>query len=454
VRFVELEKFIPGSRAVGDIEFSRVSTDSRNIDVGEVFVALKGPSFDGHAFCGKAIAQGAVALVVQSEMPETDVPQLIVPDTAVALAGIASLQRDTYGGSLIAITGSCGKTSVKGMLREICVLGGKTLATEGNMNNHIGVPLTLMRLYGDEDYAIVEAGTSGLGEIAYLGDIIRPDVALVNNVSEAHLSGLKSIENIAEEKGALYKKLGENGTAVINLDDAFAEKYLDENQNRRCIGFSFDKACAGKYDFDLVLGEKLSDSKGLKVVFKQSAVEVNLSVLGDANLSNALAAAACAITVGIDLNTVKQGLNNFMGASGRMQRLDTSAVHLLVDDSYNANPASMRAAIDFLSQQKESILVIGDMAELGEAAAEAHYNIGKYAADKKIEKLIGTGEHCFSAIEGFGANGEWYESQQDLIRALTSQDLSSKTILVKGSRSSKMENIVRAILELGEDAGC
>ena len=466
MNFIELAKQIRGAKASRPLVFTQVSTDTRSIAPGAVFVALRGENFDGHQFVAEAVNKGAVGLIVDELFPDIDVPQLVVADTALALGEIAAIRRQHFSGKVIGITGSCGKTTVKAMLLAICQGVGKTLATEGNKNNHLGVPLTLLSLEGDERFAIIEAGTSGPKEIAYLGNIICPDIALVNNIAGVHLEGLGSVDNIAEEKADLYRALKTSGIAIINFDDSYQQKFINVNKSHFRVGFGFNiDGRTAQSHLDVVRGEVIEapqlletqdtkaqhlKTKYLKISYREQSVDVALSVIGHVNYLNALAAAACALAAGLNLQEVKQGLEAFSGVKGRMQRLPTSVVKLLVDDTYNANPSSAKAAIDYLAAYENSLFILGDMGELGDIAEQAHADIGKHALQKNIGALLAVGRLSKHAVESFGRQGEWYASQQDLIEALQQRDIQHSAVLVKGSRGSKMENIVRAILTFGE----
>lgn len=451
MNFTELAKRLPGATATQALVFEHISTDTRAIQPAAVFVALRGANFDGHKYAGEAVHKGAVGLVVEKIMPELSVPQLVVKDTALALGDIAALYRQNFSGKVISITGSCGKTTVKSMLLAICQGAAKTSATQGNKNNHIGVPLSVLSLEGDERFAIIEAGTSGPGEIAYLGKIIQPDVALVNNIGSAHLEGLGTVANIAEEKADLYRSLKNSGVAIINLDDHFAEKFIELNHAQQRLGFGFNHQACRRAEaiFDCVSGEVLKQQV-IRISYRGDSVDIQLPIPGYVNCLNALAAAACAVAAGLSLQEVKQGLEGFSSVAGRMQPLPTKVAKLLVDDTYNANPSSVKAAIDYLAAYEKSVFILGDMGELGELTEQAHTDIGMYAAQKNIGVLLAVGRYSELAVKSFGKRGEWYPSQRELIDALRKRDLQENSILVKGSRGSKMENVVQAILTIGE----
>jgi UDP-N-acetylmuramoyl-tripeptide--D-alanyl-D-alanine ligase len=448
-----------------DCDFNTLSTDTRTIESGALFVALRGENFDGHAYLDTAQRKGAVAAVVDTLNPNCSLPQLEVNDTTRALGKIAAYNRTHFSHPLVAITGSCGKTSVKGMLQSICELAGTALATRGNFNNHIGVPLTLMQLNADQQYAIIEAGTSGRGEIDYLAKLIQPDVALVNNIMPAHIAGFGSVEAIAEEKSALYRgdKLT---TGVVNLDDSYAKKFIDVLANKHVIGFS-RQALEGNIpvgvDRVVIARNAHCDKNGcwtfvvaetdLTVTTEETAI--TLQVPGEHSIANALAAAALARALNIDWATINLGLNKFGGVSGRMQPVSSSFCARLIDDSYNANPGSMRAAIDFLAHYEHSLLIAGDMGELGDSAEAEHAELGRYARHAGVKTVLAVGALSEHTAAGFGHGATWFATREQLLIYLNHQTTQQQeafkkmTILIKGSRSAHMELVVNELARQG-----
>jgi len=453
-------------RLIGsDLEIYNISTDTRTIKPGDTFIALRGPNFDGHDFCELAEQKGASALIVENPV-QTNAAQLVVEDTTRALGIAGAITRENMQCKVIAITGSNGKTTVKGMLEAIFSNLGPCLATKGNFNNHIGVPLTLLRLEEHHQYAVIEAGTSGKGEIGYLTQLIQPEISLVNNVMLAHAEGFGSLEAIAREKSAIYSSQRLE-TGVINLEDNFASAYLTLLIDKRCVGFgvvhnenndheSFEKF-SSQLDLMVLASQVTEDLSGhFSFNLKIGDIErsVSLAVPGIHNINNALAAAACAFSAGIDIKDIVSGLENFSGSKGRMQSVASDKCQQLIDDSYNANPGSMRSAIDFIAKAKCSMLIAGDMAELGDSAFREHQLVGEYAKEKGIDRLFAVGPLCKGLIDSYGDNGLWFEDQKSLIQNLNESDLSSASILVKGSRSAKMENIVEFLKKRDGEPQC
>lgn len=455
MRLTDLIKPLQARLVGADVAFETLTTDSRQLRRGELFVALRGDHFDGHDFACVAVDRGACAMVVEREIETANVPQLIVADSTRALGTIAALKRNQFRGQVVAVTGSSGKTSVKGLLREVLAVVGTAVATPGNFNNHIGVPLSLMRL-AQQQYAVIEIGTSHPGEIAELVNLVRPDIALVNNVSAAHIAGFGSLEAIAAEKGEIYRTLTAQDTAIINLDDAFAAHFIEATKHCRQIGFSLTDS---EYQFAAVHARQITfDSAGrasFDLHFEGSCVPVNLQLPGKHNVVNALAAAACALAAGAPLSAIPGGLNNFTGEKGRMQLLSGPRNCILVDDTYNANPGSVRAAIDYLSERHGSrILVLGDLGELGDAGPQIHCDIGRYAAEKGVSALWSCGALSAQASSAFGAEGRNFTSKAELVKALLTRVDANSVILVKGSRSARMEEVVQGVLDAKEISAC
>ncbi len=431
-----------------------VSTDTRTIKPGDLFVALKGPRFDAHDYVGGAIGKGAVAAVVDHEI-DPELPQLVVADTLTALGELGAYNRSAFDGPLFAVTGSSGKTSVKEMLAAMLATQGETLATRGNLNNEIGVPLTLLRLAPEHRYAVVELGASALGEIARTTRMARPQVAILNNVLGAHLEGFGSLANIVKAKGEIFEGLPAAGVGIVNRDDPHAPVWLDQLAalQRRALTFGVDNADADVEATALQLGEEGCYRFCLR--YREQRVAVQLAVMGRHMVANAAAAAAAWIAAGFELTAAVAGLEAFRAVPGRLspQRLAQGA--LLVDDSYNANPGSMRAAIDVLTTlPAPRTLIIGDMGELGPAAAQLHAEIGRYAAQAGIDRLLCCGalmRHACDAASAAGLAGRHFASFDALRDALRDEpvliDLSAGALLVKGSRSAGMDRVVTILVD-------
>jgi UDP-N-acetylmuramoyl-tripeptide--D-alanyl-D-alanine ligase len=441
---------------VGDnCTFSGVSTDSRTIAPGELFVALRGEHFDGHHYVAAAQARGAAAAVVASDAVDrlrpTGLPLIVVAETRLSLGALAADWRSRFTLPLIAVTGSNGKTTTKEMIASIlrAAHGDTVLSTQGNYNNDIGLPLTLLRLHAGHRAAIIEMGMNHPGEIAYLAGIARPGVAVVTNAQRAHLAGMGTVEAIAREKGSIYSGLDENGVAVFCADDPWADLWRQQSQGLRRMSFGFAQAAdvSGRVTLHGLENRLLMACGG-------DETEVVLALPGRHNARNALAAAAAALAAGIPLATVQVGLNSFRGLKGRLQLRQVTHGAQLLDDSYNANPDSVRAGIDVLAATVgRKILVLGDMGEIGEMSAQFHDEIGGYAKSQGIDRLLALGEASALAAHNFGAGGEHFTHLAQLIDVLRGELGADTTVLVKGSRFMRMERVVEALcVPAGEDA--
>jgi len=425
-----------------DVMMTGVSKDTRDIHAGDLYVALKGERFDGHQFVAEANSSGAVGALV-SDAVMFDVPQVQVDDTRIALGQLAAHWRQQFNGKLIGITGSNGKTSVKEMCSKILADHAgvsAVLSTKGNLNNDIGMPMTLLELTEQHEFAVIEMGANHVGEIDYLSNIARPDVALVNNVGPAHLEGFGSLENIAKAKAEIYNGLSENGIAVLNKDDVFAPFWEDYCSAMKTVTFSMSDENADVYAKP-VEGD-------LYQVFTESEQEVlTLKVPGKHNVMNALAATAICYSLGLSLREITASLSSFENIHGRLSIKRSDAGYQVIDDTYNANPLSVSAAIDVLAGiDGETVLVLGDMAELGGDAEKLHAEIGSEAKNAGIKALYATGKLSANTVEAFGDNGFYFENKNDLIKALKKGLAGGETVLVKGSRSAAMEEVVERIL--------
>ena len=453
--------------------FVGVCTDSRSIGAGELFIALRGENFDGHDYVVAALEAGAAAALVEAkwvaefarrakqraptEALGGPLPLLVVADTRLALGGLAAYWRGRFELPLIAVTGSNGKTTVKEMcaaiLREQARAdgldpAGAVLATAGNLNNDIGMPLTLLKLNAGHRAAVIEMGMNHPGEIDYLTNIARPSVAVVTNAQRAHLAGLGSLRAVAQAKGEIFAGLIDTGIAVINDDDAHAGFWRELAGSHRIIGFSLEGA-AGAEITAMVTPLPFGSNLQLSTPAGTAAVELRLP--GRHNAANALAATAACLAAGADLTAVVAGLSGYAGAKGRLQRQPALNAATLIDDSYNANPDSMRAAIDVLAALPgKKILVIGDMGEIGAAAAQFHDEIGGYAKSMGIDRLLAVGEQTATAVRNFDGGGSHFKNVTALIESLLKLLDANTTVLVKGSRFMKMERVVHAIAAQGE----
>lgn len=439
-----------------DISISRVSTDTRTLEPGDLFVAIKGPNFNGHSYLSEAHGKGCVAVIVEEQDRSLDIPQLVVKDTRIALGLMAEAWRKQFSDlKVIAVTGSCGKTTVKEMLSAILDEVAPTLATQGNFNNDLGVPLTLLRLNTSHRFAVLELGANAMGEIAYTSKLVHPDVALVTNAAAVHVEGFGSVSNVAREKAEIYKSLGANGVAVVNGDDSSSKLWLEQiKQAGNSVTVCSENASPEKQnsnaDFWLENTTPLdSGHYCYDICSKSGRITVHSSLLGFHNVINALLAAAVAKSLGVPDKAVQTGLEKVRAAPGRLNVYSENALNvLLIDDTYNASPHSVNAAIQLLSSYpNKKILILGNMGELGEKAEEYHFQVGQRAKESGINKLLVTGQYAKAVIAGFGAQGVCFENQAALINALPNHLNPGVAVLVKGSRSSHMEKVVNAIKE-------
>ena len=425
----------------GEIKLSSVSTDSRTVTNDQLFIAIKGERFDANDFVADLAGKAGAALV--DRLVDCELPQIVVADTRVALAQFAAKWRQQFGMPLVALTGSNGKTTVKEMLSAILAVKGEVLATLGNLNNDLGVPLTLLGLRQQHDYAVIEMGANHFDEIAFLTHIGKPDVAILNNAGASHLEGFGSVEGVSRAKAEIFQGLDDTGIAIINADDEYADYWHGCVADKQVISFGMENAAT-------VQGKATPTGK-LVLTYADdpigNSVQIDLALLGQHNKRNALAAASAAIAVGASLQEIKQGLESLKPVKGRLTPYVGRKNIRLIDDTYNANPSSMKAAIDVLTEFTEGqrILVLGDMGELGEDVAALHAEIGRYANEKAIDQLYCLGKFSEEAASAFGENAHHFLEIEPLLHDLNNQLNNNMTLLVKGSRSMRMERVVDAL---------
>lgn len=436
-----IAKAVNGQLLGADDNVTSVGTDSRHIINNQLFVAIKGDKFDGNRFAETAIEQGAAAALV-SDAQTTARPVIVVTDTRLALGQLAKFWRNQFELPLVAITGSNGKTTTKEMLTAI--LGAATKdpqkvhATVGNFNNDIGLPLTLLQLRKEHAYAVIEMGMNHLGEIDYLTHIAQPDVALINNAGTAHIGELGSRDNIAKAKAEIFNGLSANGIAVINADDAFSAFWQSLNVGKKVITFGFNQSADVRATYAEIEG--LSQ---VQLTTPAGNISFKLNVLGKHNISNALAASAAAVALGVTNQDIASGLQNMQAVHGRLERKLGLNDSMLIDDTYNANPDSMQAAIDVLAAtNKHTVFVMGDMGELGADAAAMHAEIGLYAKQKGITYLLAFGELSAKAATAFGEGAQHFLTLDEVIAKAKTLMQKEVIILIKGSRLMKMERVV------------
>jgi len=437
------------ARLVGkDVRFESVGTDSRNIQAGQLFVAIKGENFDGNAFAAEAVAKGAAAAMV-SDAATAASPALLVNDTRLGLGHLAKYWRSKFSAPVVAVTGSNGKTTTKEMLTAILSAaagGSDKVHAYGNLNNDIGLPLTLLKIKSQHRFVVAEMGMNHLGEIDYLTRLAKPNVAVVINANTAHIGELGSRENIAKAKGEIFAGLGDDGIAVINADSDFADYWRSLNPNRRIVTFALQSAAEVTASFEERAGVSL-----IQLSTPNGKVSIELKVEGVHNIANALAASACAYALGVSNTEIAAGLGSFGGVYARLER--KAALHgaVMIDDTYNANPDSMRAAIEVLAKQAgEKILVLGDMGELGPNAADMHFEIGAAAKASGLKKLYCLGDLSQEMVRGFGAGAKHFKAPEAIAEEVIPQLSGNVTVLVKGSRFMRMERVVKLLLAAGQ----
>jgi UDP-N-acetylmuramoyl-tripeptide--D-alanyl-D-alanine ligase len=428
-----------------DAVIHSVTTDSRTVAAGALFIALRGEQFDAHDFVAAAAVAGAQAALVERAV-EVAIPQVIVADTQIALGEVAGFVRRQRNAKVIGITGSNGKTTVKTLVANILGAHGRTHVNAGNFNNEIGLPLTLLAMPEDSDYAVLEMGAGKPGDIDYLARIARPDVGLVNNIAPAHLERMGTLDRIAETKGALYTALPDDGIAIINADEAYANFFTRLAGARRVIRFGLSAGA------DITARDVSGSQFNLSTPAGQTGIRLPLP--GEHNVRNALAAAAVATALDVPLSTIKRGLETAPQVAGRNQRRVHTSGAIVIDDSYNANPGSFAAAISTLaSEPAPRILVMGDMRELGPDGGRLHAEIGNLAKHNNITQLHTVGELSRLAAEAFGAGAVHHANQEALVAALLGELKNGTTVLIKGSRGSAMDRVVRALFDIPAAGG-
>jgi UDP-N-acetylmuramoyl-tripeptide--D-alanyl-D-alanine ligase len=422
----------------GRDSFAGVVIDSRRVDAGRLFAALPGTRLDGHDFVRQALADGAGGALVSRFLPGCS-RQLRVDDVQLALGRLARTWRERLGLPIAGITGSNGKTTVKEMLAAILSRGATVLATEGNLNNELGVPLTLFRLGPEHEFAVLEMAAAKRGDIRYLGEIVRPDAGMVNNVGPAHLDGFGDLEGVAHGKGEMYACLGSDGCAVFNHDEPWLPLWRELSSAGRELTFGLGEGADVR---------AIRDSRGLRLQTPVGDCELFVPLPGEHNLKNALAAAAMALAFDIPLEQIREGLAAMEPVPGRLNILRAAGGWTVIDDTYNANPASLYAALQVLSEQAgERWLVLGDMLELGGDARKLHAEMGEAARQLGVSRLLGIGESTAAAVEAFEEGAELFPDAEALIAALRERLHPGVTCLVKGSRSMAMDRVARAIID-------
>ena len=444
----EAARVVGGELRGEDRPYSVVSTDSRTLTAGALFVGLTGPRFNGADFVPAAAARGAVGALVEREVQGVALPQILVRDALGALQTLARAWRAVFTLPIVAVGGSNGKTTTKEMTAAILARRGPCLATHGNLNNHIGVPLTLMRLEPSHLSAVIEMGANRRGDVAELVAIARPSVGLITNAGAEHLEGFGDLEGVARGEGEIVAGLAPEATAVLNADDAYFGLWREMARAGRTVSFGVR---APRADFRALNPVQAIERGEFATRFTLRSPlgerAVMLKAGGAHNIANALAAAAAASAAGASLEDIAAGLAEFRSVSGRLQLKHGLRDSWLIDDSYNANPSSVRAGLDVLrSLTGPTWLVLADMAELGEHASDSHADLGRYARECGVRRLFALGPQSSRAVETFGSGGEWFQDIESLIRRLQVELATGVTVLIKGSRVNRLERVVQALV--------
>ena len=436
-----------------DVVINGVSIDTRVIKPDQLYIAIKGHNFDGNDFVDQAQDAGAVAAIV-NEGVKSALPHIVVEDTRLALARLAGAWRHSLSQSkseplsVIGVTGSNGKTTVKEMVAAILAVNATVLFTKGNLNNDIGVPLTLFRLSEQDRYAVIEMGANHIGEIAYTSQYAEADVVIISNAGGAHLEGFGSLEGVAKAKGEIIETLKEDGVAVLNQDDVFFDYWKSVAGKRQTLSFGL----SGGADVTAqVIKMGISNNNFVStfnVITAQGSIEINLKLAGQHNVLNSLAATAATMALGIDLRQIKQGLESIRPVVGRMQPLVGRLGNLVIDDTYNANSDSLKVGLDVLKCFKgKAWLVLGAFGELGPQSAKIHEEMATFIKDSGVVRLLTVGADTKYTVQFFGVGATFFETQQDLIDTLIQEIKGDEAILIKGSRAQRMENVVAALVE-------
>ncbi len=441
----EIADITHGQLIGADITVSGVSIDTRALSSGDLYIAINGEQFDGHDFINQAEENGASALVVARKVV-TKLPQVIVEDTRIALAELAGAVRDKAQVKVCAITGSNGKTTVKEMIAAILAVKYQVLFTPGNFNNDIGVPLTLLHLNEQHQFAVVEMGANHIGEIAYSSRHAKPDVAVITNVGAAHIEGFGSIEGVAQAKAEIVQSLSDDGVAVLNADDDFYAQWRAIAGQRKVISFAVEKSADVRAESITAKLEGPQFKMQFELVAGDRRTQISLALAGAHNVLNALAASAACLALGIDLKQIQTGLQQVRPVNGRLQFSETAAGGKIINDSYNANPASLAVALEVLKKcVGELWLALGAFGELGADSAQRHSAMAEQIKKAGVKRLFVVGAMAENTALAFGEGAVYYPRQEDLIAALQDTLRDDVVLLVKGSRAQKMENVVNAL---------
>jgi UDP-N-acetylmuramoyl-tripeptide--D-alanyl-D-alanine ligase len=443
----EIAASVHGKLVGEDVAISSVSIDTRAIEPGQLYIAIKGHNFDGNEFVAQAEQAGAVAAIVHQGVAAT-VPHIVVDDTRLVLAELAGAWRKKASVSVVGVTGSNGKTTVKEMVAAILSVNANTLFTKGNLNNDIGVPLTLLRLNEQHRYGVIEMGANHPGEIEYTSRYAQADVAIITNVGAAHIEGFGSVDGVAKAKGEIIQTLKQDGVAVLNRDDTYFDYWTSVAETRKIMSFGIDGAAT--VTAHSVKTEIVNDAfaTSFELVTDAGVSTVKLKLAGRHNVLNALAATAACLALGIDLQQIKLGLESVKPVTGRLQPLVSRLGNIVIDDTYNANSASLKAGLDVLANcTGKRWLVLGAFGELGPESSSIHEEMGELIKSSGVVRLLAIGSDARNTVKVFGKGATFFDTQNELIEVLKQELKGDEAILIKGSRAQRMENVVAALVE-------
>jgi UDP-N-acetylmuramoyl-tripeptide--D-alanyl-D-alanine ligase len=445
----EINTIVGGELFGENVSINKVSIDTRTLQPDDLYLAIKGPNFNGNDFVAQAEAAGAAAVLLERDV-NTSMPKIVVKDTHLALAELAKAVRQKSALPLCGITGSNGKTTVKEMIAAILTVNAETLSTQGNFNNDIGVPLTLLRLHQRHQYAVVEMGANHSGEIEYTGHIAQPDVAVITNVGEAHIEGFGDLAGVAKAKSELIQSLGEKGVAVLNADDDFFEFWQGIAGKRKVISFGLsDKADVSAVEINSRIEDKQFVTE-FTLITADNAIAMQISLAGKHNVINALAAAAACMAMGVELKQIQQGLSKVKPVAGRLEPLLGEKGNIIINDSYNANPSSLKVALDVLQLcNGEPWVVLGAFGELGAESKKIHTELGGLIKSRDVVRLLAVGSDAESTTDTFGKGAFFFQTQSALIETLLNEITGKEALLIKGSRAQQMERVTEALVVEG-----
>ncbi len=443
----QIAENLNGTLIGADAEISGVSIDTRTLQTGNLYIAITGKNFDGHDFVDSAKAAGAMAILTHKKL-ETDLSQVLVKNTHSALSELAKKWREKMPAKIVGVTGSNGKTTTKEMLATILNMNNNVLFTQGNLNNDIGVPLTLLKLSPENRFAVIEIGANHIGEIAYTSRLANADVVVITNVGAAHLEGFGDLNGVAKTKGEIIETLNENGVAVLNRDDTFFDYWQNLAGSQKIITFGLHENSDIRAENIVVKIENHQFLTHFDLICSDGKISVNLPLAGNHNVLNALAATAATSALGITLKQIKQGLESMSSVKGRLQLLHGHKGSTIINDTYNANTASLQAALNVLQKcEGEHWVILGAFGELGDDTEKLHFEMGETLKNSGVKRLFAVGELTKKTVAAFGENAAHFATQSELLNSVTPLLMGNETILIKGSRSQRMENVTAALTE-------